>query len=137
MKGMEMIYFEAVKNPGKLVCNTDAVRWHVLHGWCYNVWSCDSNAKKAMGVFYVTLLCGAGGILHFDAAGKVSGAELLEAFHKGLRIVKPYLALMLATIPKDKEKLARAAKMLGFEVLPGGDFAVDGVDYSLLKYLKR
>ena len=93
-------------------CMTSEVAlWHWKHGWLYNV----SSDGRMIGICYITLLCGSGGVIHFDACGKVTAAELLGAFRKGVQMFSGVLGIFLATIPPGKERLISCAKRLGFE----------------------
>ena len=135
------IYFQKVTEPGRAACNTSVVEWHILHGWCYNVWDCSDDGKQGriIGVFYVTLLCGLGGILHFDTvADDIPGSHFRAAFRKAIRIVQPYLGLILTTIPRDKGKLIRTVEHLGFVPVPlPVPFLFAEAAYLLLQYLPR
>ena len=127
-----MIYFQRVEQVEKAICNTDIVKWHVLHGWYYHVWECKNGGGKIIGGFYVTLLCGSGGVLHFDCYDPdVSFTSVKSAMQKGIAMVAPVLDLVLATIPVSRPSLIRTARRLGFLII--ALFVSGGVEYVLMK----
>ncbi len=135
-----MIWFEVVKKRRKLcrAARNPVMEWHVAHGWAYHVWQYDAAGRgRIIGGFYVTLLCGDGGVLHFDCYDRETAAcpaVLLAAMRKGLRIVEPHLSLMMATIPAELPGLIAVVCRMGFRET--GDFDRDGRKIRLLKYFR-
>lgn len=133
-----MIWFEPVFEVEKLCpeARTDEVAvWHVEHGWFYHVW--EYPAGKIIGAFFVSLLCGSGGVIHFsvyDPELSARPASVLTGFRKALRIVSPHLGIVLATVPAGNAGLLRLLSRMGFVELAVFDCA--GAETFLLKYLK-
>lgn len=124
------VYFEKTILP----CVADEViTWHIAHGW---VWNVTENGVY-YGVFFATLLCGDGVIIHFTPKPDVQVPVkiLLAAFKKGVRIVAP-LGVVFATIPRSKKKLIKVAKHLGFCETTGSFIREGEGEVALLKYLQ-
>lgn len=125
------IFFEKTITP---CVSNEVTRWHVAHGWVWNV-RLDG---QAVGVFFSTLLCGDGVILHFLTVDdvKIPAAAILAAFRKGVKIAAP-LGVVFATVPADNVKLLRVVKKLGFVESDAGFICPERGEILLLKYLKR
>lgn len=133
------IYFDAVLEPERLAVSTEVIRWHLAHGWVYNVWECsdDGASGRIVAVFYITVVCGVGGVLHFDTVVlDIPPAVIRAAMRKGVSMVAAVLPLVLATIPVAKSRLIRHVERLGFVRVVPGDFVAEGRQFVLLKYLK-
>ena len=132
---MRKIYFERVERQRRLVIRNEVTRWHVKHGWAYNV--LDAGFSP-LGVFFCTLLCGDGAVLHF-LAGKgvrVSGAELLSCMRAAIEMIlrcKQGFTLY-TTIRASERKLIRVAEGLGFRVVEGAEMVREGGEE--VKFLK-
>lgn len=119
-----------------LPCVIDEVTlWHKQHGWLWNV--LDQRTGDRVAVFFCTLLCGDGAILHFTVRPNVSlsGVFLRSAFRRGIEMVKPYCGVLYATIPQSSTGLVRVVEKLGFQVVRDGGFYRDG-DFILLLKLR-
>ena len=128
------VFFEATKNP---LLESPEILWHVNHGWVWNVWQVET--KKCVAVFFATLLCGDGCILHFSTFPdqKIDWVTVLAGMRKGLKMVLPYVSVVYATISATEEKLRKVEEKLGFAVVENGGFTRDdGTEILLLKYLK-
>ena len=112
----------------------DVTTWHHQHGWLWNV--VDQRTGDRVAVFFCTLLCGDGGILHFSVRPneKLDGVFLRSAFRRGIQMVKPHFGVMYATIEQDKTGLIRVVERLGFRVVRDGGFYRDGKFVLLLKF---
>ena len=131
-----MIRFEKTLTP----CVADEVTaWHAVHGWLWNVVVYENTDQHGptrtdtIGVFYCTLLCGDGAVVHFDTVGPIAPLHLLAAMKKGIRMIAPYCGVIFATIPEDRAKLIRVAIRLGFGLTDGG-YLRDGQKIALLKF---
>lgn len=124
------INFEKVIVP--CVVN-DVTLWHAEHGWLWDV--VEAQSSRHVAVFFCTLLCGDGCIVHFDTVPGmvIPWQSTLAAMRKGVRIVVPLCKVVYATIPADNLPLIRCAVLLGF-VLTDGGFFRDGRKIELLKY---
>jgi hypothetical protein len=107
------VQFETVKQYKKACIKNEIIKWHIKHGWVYNVWS--NVDEKYIGIFYCTLLAGDGVVLHFLSCERVliHPVDIYSAFKQGIELMKSQ-NIVLATIPK-KLKLCRIAKRLGFK----------------------
>ena len=122
--------------PATVPCvDTPITRWHAAHGWCYN--AVDARSGNLLGVFYVTLLCADGGIIHFDTCSSIPPAVFLSGVKKALRMVLPHLPAIYATVPAGSIGIIRVLKRLGFRVVPEGGFVVDSCEILLLKYFNK
>ena len=135
------IYFERVNDPESAACNSNCALWHLQHGWYYNVWDCSDDGKsgRIIGVFYVTQLAGLGGILHFETVARdIPAAHVFAAFRKAIRIVKPHLDGIFATIPVHKKKLIRVMERIGFtKISLAAPLRSGGMEFILLQYFPR
>ena len=125
-----MVYFEKVVLPCIV---DDVIAWHVSHGWVWDV--VEVKSGRRVGVFFCTLLCGDGVIVHFST---VPGIEIpwqttLAAMRKGVKMVSPVVNVVFATIPADNLPLIRCACRLGFRISCGSFFR-DGSKSRLLQY---
>lgn len=130
---MNRIYFAKTLTP--CVCN-EVTLWHLSHGWLWNVY--DRKQQCYIGVFFATLMCGEGVIVHFDRipGAVVDAPALLCAFRRGMRLVcQENIQVVYATIPSSKKKLIRCACKLGFTVCSDANYFRCGKEISLLKYL--
>lgn len=108
--------------------------WHVQHGMLWDV--VEAPSGRYLGVFFCTLLCGDGCIIHFYSLPDVviSPATILYAFRKAVRMMTAYGNVIFATVPESKKKLCRVLCGLGFRILPDGNFIRDDQNILLLKY---
>jgi hypothetical protein len=113
------------------------VRWHVAHGWIWDVWEVDRQRK--IGVFYASLLCGDGVVIHFDVLPGIQlhPATVLSAFRRGVALAAANADVVFATVQADNVKLIRCLCHLGFVVCQDASFCRDGAEIALLKYLPR
>ena len=125
-----MVYFEKVVVPCIV---DDVIAWHVSHGWVWDV--VEVKSGRRVGVFFCTLLCGDGVIVHFSTVPdiEIPWATTLAAMRKGVRMVAPAVNVVFATIPADNIPLLRCACRLGFR-LSCGSFFRDGSKIRLLQY---
>lgn len=114
---------------------SDVVKWHNEHGWCWNVVEAEGN--RAIGVFYCTLLYSDGCIIHCDTVPglAISPATVLFAMRKCLAKVAGICQVVYATVPASNHKLIRCLIKLGFGLTDGG-YQYDGNEIVLLKYFK-
>ena len=112
----------------------DVTIWHVQHGLIWDV--IEAPSGRYLGVFFCTLLCGDGCIIHFCSLPDVviSPATTLYAFKKAVRMMSSYGNVIYATIPAQKIKLVRTICALGFRIVSDGNFLRDGEEIQLLKY---
>ena len=111
--------------------------WHSQHGFLYDVVQADG---RRIGVFYATLICGEGAILHFDAVqdGNIPWISTFSAMKKALKmILKCRFNVIYATIPEEKKRLIQIAVRLGFRIVTDGGFFRDSQKISLLKYFSE
>lgn len=125
-----MVYFEKVVLPCIV---DDVIAWHVSHGWVWDV--VEVKSGRRVGVFFCTLLCGDGVIVHFSTVPgiKVPWQITLAAMRKGVKMVAPVVNVVFATIPADNLPLLRCAFRLGFRI-SCGSFDRDGAKIRLLQY---
>lgn len=125
-----MIAFINTKNP---CVDNEITRWHLRHGWLYNAYRIPAN--QPVGVFYATLLCGDGAVIHFDVIpeARLSPLEILHGFRKGIRLIASALPVVFATIPEEKHKLIRCIERLGFVRIPEAGYLRDGEKIAVLK----
>lgn len=108
------IRFEIVNSIRKSCVKNAVIKWHIKHGWVYNIWS--NIDERYLGVFYCTLLAGDGVVLHFDTCvDDMAIGDTLAALKKGVEMMKQH-NIVLATIPTEL-KVCRIAKRLGFKEL--------------------
>ena len=118
------------------VCNP-VIGWHMKHGWVWDVEQFDGIGIERIGVFYCTLLCGAGCVCHFESARRgLRPGVILAAMRKGIWLVRG-CDVIYATIPEEKEKLIRCAIRLGFGIVEDGGYVSEGKAMKLLKYYGR
>ena len=131
---MNRIYFKHTLFP---CVDNEVTRWHLAHGWLWDVFDRKQNCN--IGVFFVTLMCGDGAIVHFDRIPDVNvdAAALLCAFRRGIELVGNYGNVIYATIPSSNVKLIRCACRLGFVVCHGAEYMRFEQEITLLKYLPR
>lgn len=124
------VFFEKTLSP---CVSNEVIFWHVAHGW---VWNVRESSGRYIGVFFATLLCGDGVIIHFDSIPnlKISPATVASAIKKGIRIAAP-LGVVYATIRKDNPKLISIITRLGFWVTNAGFLRPEEGEVLLLKYL--
>ena len=117
-----------------LLIDNDVTRWHLAHGWIWNVSSSDNSP---LGVFYCTLLCGDGCIIHFDALPHIPWSVILPAFRKAIRMISPVSDVVYATVPDSRAKLIRILIRLNFTPISSGGFLRDQTTpVTLLKLIK-
>lgn len=126
------VNFEKVVIP--CVVN-DITLWHLKHGFLWDV--VEAPTDRRLGVFFCTLLCGDGCVIHFNSVPgeDISAATTLYAFRKAIRMMKEYGNVMYATIPAEKRTLVRIICALGFFPVKDGGFLREGREIVLLKYL--
>ena len=118
----------------RLFIDNDVTRWHLAHGWIWNVSSSDNSP---LGVFYCTLLCGDGCIIHFDALPHIPWTAILPAFKKAIRMISPVSDVVYATVPDSRAKLIRILIRLNFAPVSSGGFLRDQTTpVTLLKLIK-
>lgn len=126
-----MIVYRKSKNP----CVKNAItRWHASHGWLYNAYRLPEN--RSVGVFYATLLCGDGAVIHFDVApgADLSAPEILHGVRSAIRMIgRASLNVIYTTIPGDRTGLIKLMTRFGFREVPDGGFLRDGLPVVLLK----
>ena len=134
-----MVWFEGIgdlEHACPEARESSAAVWHIRHGWFYHVWLYPD--ERIIGGFYVTLLAGYGGILHFevyDPELKSHPGIILAAFRKALRIVLPCFDIAFVTIPTGNVGLVRIISRLGFRELcrfPSGENTI-----CLMKYFPQ
>lgn len=113
----------------------DVTLWHLEHGFLWDVVEAPSGRK--LGVFFASLLCGDGSVIHFYSVPgvKISPATVLGAFRKAIRMMSTYGSVIYATVPKNKHSLIRCLVRLGFVIVTEGGFFSDHQEIILLKYL--
>ena len=117
-----------------LIIDNDVTRWHLAHGWIWNVIAPDNSP---LGVFYCTLLCGDGCIIHFDALPDIPWSVILPAFRKAIRMISPVSDVVYATVPTSHAKLIRILIRLNFAPVSSGGFLRDQTTpVTLLKLIK-
>ena len=118
----------------RLFIDTDVTRWHLAHGWIWNVSSSDNSP---LGVFYCTLLCGDGCIIHFDALPHIPWTVIRPAFKKAIHMISPVSDVVYATVPDSNAKLIRILSRLNFAPVSSGGFLRDQTTpVTLLKLIK-
>ena len=118
----------------RLIIDNDVTRWHLAHGWIWNVIAPDNSP---LGVFYCTLLCGDGCIIHFDALPHIPWSVILPAFRKAIRMISPVSDVVYATVPDSRTKLIRILIRLNFAPVSSGGFLRDQTTpVTLLKLIK-
>lgn len=119
-----------VKTTVPCLCDK-VICWHAAHGWIWNVLIDGVPA----GVFYCTLLCGDGVVVHFSTLpGRAIPAQAIrKAFEKGIRITAP-LGAVFATIPAEKKSLIKLVKHMGFRETNGNFSRPDDGKILLLQY---
>ena len=118
----------------RLFIDNDVTRWHLAHGWIWNVIAPDNSP---LGVFYCTLLCGDGCIIHFDALPHIPWSVILPAFRKAIRMISPVSDVVYATVPDSRTKLIRILIRLNFAPVSSGGFLRDQTTpITLLKLIK-
>ena len=129
---MSRVYFKHCIVP---CVDNEVTRWHAAHGWIWDVYEVDR--QRIIGVFFATLLCGDGAIIHFYPLEniKIHPMTTLSAFRRGVALVAANADVVFATIPTAKIKLIRCMERLGFIVCRAGSFERDGAEITLLKYL--
>lgn len=127
------VRFEKVVVP--CVVN-DVTLWHLEHGFLWDVVEEDG---RRIGVFFCTLLCGDGCIVHFDTVPGmvIPWQSTLAAMRKGVRMIAEVGGVIYATIPAENRALIRVAVRLGFGLVCDGGFLRDGEPVVLLKYFPR
>ena len=123
------VYFEKTVLPCVV---DDVIAWHVAHGWVWDV--VEVSTGKRLGVFFCTLLCGDGVIVHFSS---VPGVMIpwyvtLSAFRKAILMVAPAVNVVFATIPACRNALVRCVRKLGFR--PVARYTREGSEILLLQY---
>lgn len=131
---MSSVYFTGVDRIEQLCIDNDVTRWHVAHGW---VWNVVDAGGSPLGVLYATLLCGSGAVLHFDTICVIRPGVILAAMRKGVRMVVSSCDVVYATIPAKKHKLISVVERLGFGIIAGGGYESDGAEIVLLKYIEN
>ena len=130
---MSRVYFKHCIVP---CVNSQAARWHLAHGWIWDVW--EMERQRFIGVFYATLLCGDGAVIHFELRENIQlhSATILSAFRRGIALVAANAGVVYATVPAANCKLIRCLCRLGFAVCPNAGFDRDSEKIELLKYFR-
>lgn len=123
-----MVHFE---KTGELCVRNEVTEWHQEHGW---IWNVRDDGGRLLGVFYCTLLCGDGCVIHFETLGGVPRWAFAAAIRKAVRMLEPVCGVIYATIPSRFGKLIAVMRRYGFRVVEGGGFRRDGDAVELLKY---
>ena len=124
------IEFASVIKVKDLAVDSLVARWHVEHGWCYNVrWQ-----DQVLGVFYISLLGNDGGVLHFETIGKPRPMLFYATLREAIWVITPIFPLVFATPLASNRKLVSILKRMGFEEVRR--YRADGVEKVLLHYLK-
>ena len=132
------IWFERVARPGGSCVSSPGARWHLRHGWLYNVLASEGGGPvRKAGVFYITQILSGCGMVHFEAApgGPPSPAVTLAAMRKGVSMCGAQLAETFTCIEGSNAKLLAVAGLLGFREVCA--LRVDGADCVLLKLYRR
>lgn len=126
------VNFEKTLSP--CICN-DIIAWHTAHGYVWNV--VEAPSGRFIGVFFCTLLCGDGVIIHFNTVPRcrISAATICYAFKKALKIVSP-LGVVYATVEQKNRKLIQVLNRLGFIETTAG-FCRDNTPIAMLKYFQN
>lgn len=122
--------------PATVPCVVNEVTlWHLQHGWIWNIVEVPDG--RPIGVFFATLLCGDGCIVHFSMVRDldISWGTILTALRRGVSVAAHYCDVVYATIPRENRRLISIACRLGFAEIVGGGFVRDGKPVALLKYL--
>lgn len=111
----------------------DVILWHLGHGFVWDVVEVPTGRRLA--VFFCTLLCGDGAIIHFTMAPgmQVTGSTILYSIRKAVRMMKEY-GVVYATVPEKKRGLINVLKRIGFVVSANAGYLRDGEKICLLKY---
>ena len=126
-----MIYFEQILPGDRLSIASDIAIWHRDHGWCYRVWQYHASGRRILGQFYVTLLSGFCGVMHFESyIRNIPAPVQLAAYRKAIRMMRVF-DVLLVTIPRDRAKLIAVMRRLGF-----ADCNIIAADFSVLQYHK-
>lgn len=125
------VNFEKVVLP--CVIN-EVTLWHLAHGYIYDAVEVPSGRR--IGVLYYTMLCGDGGVIHFETVPhvKLSSSTILYGFRKAISMLAS-MDVLFATIPAANRKLINIVCRLGFRVVKDGGFERSGEgSIVLLKY---
>lgn len=127
------VYFEKVVVPCVM---DDVIAWHAAHGWVWDI--VEVSSGRRVGVYYCTLLCGDGAIVHFSTVPGmcIPWVTTLSAMRKGIRMVSGSVNVVFATIAEEEFGLMRCAYRLGFRET-GVNYLRDGKKIVLLQYFGR
>ena len=125
------IDFTSVLKVADLAVDSPVARWHVAHGWCYNVRWRD----QTLGVFYVSLLGNDGGVMHFETIGKPRPMLFYATLRMVMEDITPLFPLVFATPLAGNRKLMSILRRVGFEEVRR--YRVDGVEKVWMSFLKN
>lgn len=131
------VYFDRIRDISGIYaqCNSNLTRWHVDHGFCYNVWQYDDTTGKIIGCFMITLIGPLGGFINFQTCEKdIPPGVILSCFRKGIKIAS-VLPSVWACV--ENYRLIPILEKFGFSVVLNGQISLDGVKYVTLKYRKK
>lgn len=124
-----MMTFTVVKDSEKMAIHSNFGAWHVRHGWAYNVFA---SSGECIGMFYVTLLPGVAGFIHFDVNAAFSPLMVVGGFRQAIRIASRQFPLLFASVKRENVKLIAILVNLGFAHHNVGTHQ----PYAVLQYLK-
>lgn len=133
-----MIWFEPIKQVRALCPEARRsfwAKWHVRHGWFFHAWQYPQG--KIIGAFYVTLLCGWGGMIHmeiYDCEFHRCAGDIRAGMRKAIAIARDHLPAVFATIDAENESLRRVLSRFGFREIDR--IAAEERSIRLLKYFK-
>lgn len=134
-----MIYFELADEENVCVVNEKTL-WHCKHGGVYNCLhvTAEHVADRKLGVFYVTMLPGIGGIVHVETCcgAVITPADILGAWKKLLKMLSATFPVILANVSAGNKKLLNILLRSKFTVVDRELFATEEEGgFILLKYL--
>ncbi|MBQ7395936.1 MAG: hypothetical protein IJW08_05320 [Lentisphaeria bacterium] len=112
----------------------EEVMWHIAHGY---VWNIREVSGRYVGVFFATLLCGDGVIIHFLPVAGISihFSTVLSAFRKAKKLFPIFGSVVFATVPEKKRTLIRLLAAMNFSVTGAAFVRENEGRIILLQYL--